>query len=51
MFIFFNPNPTRILVGDCVIRALSKLPSLKVCCPNELILFWPKVLMFYISNA
>ena len=25
MFIFYNPNPTKILVGDCVIRALSKL--------------------------
>lgn len=25
MFIFYNPNPTQLLVGDCVIRALSKL--------------------------
>lgn len=25
MFIFYNPNPTRTLVGDCVVRALSKL--------------------------
>lgn len=25
MFIFYNPNPTKILVGDCVIRGLSKV--------------------------
>ncbi len=24
-FIFFNPNPTRKLVGDCVVRAISKV--------------------------
>ena len=25
MYIFYNPNPTKTLVGDCVIRGLSKL--------------------------
>lgn len=25
MFIQFNPNPFKILVGDCVIRAISKI--------------------------
>ena len=25
MYVFFNPNPERKLVGDCVIRAISKL--------------------------
>lgn len=25
MFIFYNPNPTKLLVGDCVIRGLSKI--------------------------
>jgi len=25
MFILFNPNPSRKLVGDCVIRAVSKV--------------------------
>ena len=25
MFIFYNPNPDYILVGDCVIRAICKL--------------------------
>lgn len=24
-FVYFNPNPSRNLVGDCVIRAISKL--------------------------
>lgn len=24
-FIYFNPNPSKKLVGDCVIRAISKL--------------------------
>lgn len=24
-FVFYNPNPARNLVGDCVIRAISKL--------------------------
>ncbi len=27
MFVFFNPNPRGILVGDCVIRAISKLTN------------------------
>lgn len=27
MFNFYNPNPKRKLVGDCVIRAISKLTS------------------------
>lgn len=25
MFVYYNPNPEWILVGDCVVRALSKL--------------------------
>ena len=25
MYVFFNPNPDNKLVGDCVIRAISKL--------------------------
>lgn len=25
MYVFFNPNPRGALVGDCVIRAISKL--------------------------
>ena len=25
MFVYFNPNPQRNIVGDCVIRAISKL--------------------------
>lgn len=25
MFIFYNPNPQKKLVGDCVIRAISKI--------------------------
>lgn len=25
MYIFYNPNPSRKLVGDCVIRAISKI--------------------------
>lgn len=25
MYVFYNPNPTKTLVGDCVIRGLSKL--------------------------
>ena len=25
MYIFYNPNPVHQLVGDCVIRAVSKL--------------------------
>lgn len=27
MFIFYNPNPANKLVGDCVIRAISKLTN------------------------
>lgn len=27
MFVFYNPNPNHILVGDCVIRGISKLCS------------------------
>ena len=26
-FVFYNPNPERNLVGDCVIRAVSKLTN------------------------
>lgn len=26
-FVFFNPNPEKNLVGDCVIRAISKLTN------------------------
>ena len=26
-FVYFNPNPTKKLVGDCVIRAISKLKN------------------------
>lgn len=25
MFVFFNPNPNKLFVGDCVIRGISKL--------------------------
>ena len=25
MFVFYNPNPNQLLVGDCVIRGISKL--------------------------
>lgn len=25
MFIFYNPNPNQLLVGDCVIRGITKL--------------------------
>lgn len=25
MFIFYNPNPDKTLVGDCVVRALCKV--------------------------
>ena len=25
MFQFYNPNPQKLLIGDCVIRAISKL--------------------------
>ncbi len=25
MFVYFNPNPDKRLVGDCVIRAICKL--------------------------
>ena len=25
MYIFYNPNPSRKLVGDCVVRAISKI--------------------------
>lgn len=28
MFIFFNPNPSEKLVGDCVIRGIAKLEGL-----------------------
>ena len=28
MFIFFNPNPRQKLVGDCVIRAISKITDM-----------------------
>ena len=27
MFIFYNPNPERNLVGDCVVRAICKLTN------------------------
>lgn len=27
MYIYYNPNPTQKLVGDCVIRAISKLTN------------------------
>ena len=27
MFIFYNPNPQKKLVGDCVIRAISKIAN------------------------
>lgn len=27
MFIFYNPNPKGVFVGDCVIRAISKLTN------------------------
>lgn len=27
MFIFYNPNPSKNLVGDCVIRAISKITN------------------------
>ena len=26
-FIYYNPNPERKLVGDCVIRAISKVTN------------------------
>lgn len=28
-FVFYNPNPTKKLVGDCVIRAISKVTGQK----------------------
>jgi len=27
MYVFYNPNPSRKLVGDCVIRGISKLTN------------------------
>ena len=27
MFVYYNPNPQKKLVGDCVIRAISKLTN------------------------
>lgn len=43
MFIFYNPNPEHQLVGDCVIRAVSKLTNqdwettyLKICLQGAL---------------
>ena len=27
MYVFYNPNPSKKLVGDCVIRAVSKLTN------------------------
>ena len=27
MFVFFNPNPARNLVGDCVVRGISKITN------------------------
>lgn len=27
MFIMYNPNPNRLVVGDCVIRAISKVTN------------------------
>lgn len=28
MFQFYNPNPKQLLIGDCVIRAISKLTGM-----------------------
>ncbi len=27
MYVFYNPNPSKKLVGDCVIRGISKLTN------------------------
>lgn len=27
MFVFYNPNPARKLVGDCVVRAIARLTN------------------------
>lgn len=27
-YVYFNPNPSELSVGDCVIRAISKLTNL-----------------------